>query len=72
MEDPFDSMEVLGSTMICPFEGCHKGFHSRWSLTRHVRTHTGEKVTINTEISVESNEYRIKNTKLISNSAFRV
>ena len=28
---------------ICPFEGCGRPFNSRWSMTRHLRTHTGEK-----------------------------
>ena len=27
----------------CSFPGCLKEFNSRWSLTRHTRTHTGEK-----------------------------
>jgi uncharacterized Zn-finger protein len=32
-----------GEVQICPFPGCGKEFTSRWSLTRHIRTHTGEK-----------------------------
>jgi len=27
----------------CSFPGCLKEFGSRWSLTRHIRTHTGER-----------------------------
>ena len=27
----------------CTFPGCSKEFSSRWSLTRHIRTHTGER-----------------------------
>ena len=27
----------------CKVEGCNKVFVSRWSLTRHIRTHTGER-----------------------------
>lgn len=34
-----DGSEVL----VCTFEGCKKEFFSKWSLTRHVRTHTGER-----------------------------
>lgn len=28
---------------VCTFENCGKSFDSRWSLTRHLRIHTGEK-----------------------------
>jgi uncharacterized Zn-finger protein len=28
---------------VCPFENCGKSFQKKWSLTRHVRIHTGEK-----------------------------
>lgn len=35
---------ILGDvSMKCTFDGCDKIFNSRWSLTRHVRTHTGER-----------------------------
>ena len=27
----------------CTYEGCTKGFHLRATLTRHMRSHTGEK-----------------------------
>ena len=37
-EDNFDH-----DVMTCPFDGCGKEFTSRWSLTRHIRTHTGER-----------------------------
>lgn len=35
-----------GESMICPHPGCGKIFYSRWSMARHVRIHTGEKVTL--------------------------
>ena len=42
--EKFDSGEGLdGGSMKCTFPGCSKVFLSRWSLTRHVRTHTGER-----------------------------
>ena len=34
-----DDEEVL----LCRIAGCNKEFGSRWSLTRHIRTHTGER-----------------------------
>lgn len=38
--------EFSGEFLICPHPGCNKHFQSRWSMTRHFRTHTGEKVVI--------------------------
>lgn len=38
-EDDGDS----GVISYCPFKGCGKEFTSKWSMTRHIRTHTGEK-----------------------------
>jgi len=35
--------EGLNEETLCTFEGCGKSFTSRWSLTRHIRTHTGER-----------------------------
>lgn len=32
-----------GEILHCTFPGCLKEFSSRWSLTRHIRTHTGER-----------------------------
>lgn len=29
--------------VLCAIAGCGKEFGSRWSLTRHIRTHTGER-----------------------------
>lgn len=35
-----------GEKFICPFPGCQREFQKRWSLTRHLRKHTGEKVPL--------------------------
>ncbi len=29
--------------LYCTYEGCDRAFSSRWSLKRHIRTHTGER-----------------------------
>jgi hypothetical protein len=36
-----DNNETLDK---CTHPGCNKTFKSNWSMARHVRTHTGEKV----------------------------
>ena len=35
--------ELEGGSIRCTVNGCSKVFASRWSLTRHVRSHTGER-----------------------------
>jgi len=37
------SVNVVVKAETCPYEGCGKVFTSKWSMTRHLRTHTGEK-----------------------------
>lgn len=37
------SGEEIVEILHCNFPGCFKEFSSRWSLTRHIRTHTGER-----------------------------
>jgi hypothetical protein len=41
--DENDEMHEEGDEDVlqCQFPGCFKEFSSRWSLTRHTRTHTG-------------------------------
>lgn len=43
--DPHQDLhaEVSDEILHCTFPGCFKEFSSRWSLTRHIRTHTGER-----------------------------
>ena len=36
-------MDGGSGEFYCSFHGCGKLFNSRWSMTRHLRTHTGEK-----------------------------
>lgn len=35
--------ESLNYNFTCPHEGCNRKFEKKWSLTRHMRTHNGEK-----------------------------
>eukprot|EP01038_Epipyxis_sp_PR26KG_P008604 gene8604-11628_t len=43
-EEPPSGEEEEGDEILhCTFPGCLKEFSSRWSLTRHTRTHTGER-----------------------------
>ena len=42
-EDQADEKNNFGEVMHCPYENCTKEFSSRWSMTRHIRTHTGER-----------------------------
>lgn len=42
-EDGADQGGNNGEILHCMFPGCMKEFTSRWSLTRHTRTHTGER-----------------------------
>jgi len=38
-----DEADEGDEILHCIFPGCLKEFSSRWSLTRHIRTHTGER-----------------------------
>lgn len=43
-EDSEEGENEEGDEILhCTFPGCLKEFSSRWSLTRHIRTHTGER-----------------------------
>lgn len=45
-ENDIDLMNPEGEgteIMTCPFDNCGREFTSRWSMTRHIRTHTGER-----------------------------
>ena len=35
--------ESLNYNFTCPHEGCNRKFEKKWSLTRHMRTHNGDK-----------------------------
>lgn len=38
-----DNESTNGEVLHCLYPGCLKEFSSKWSLTRHTRTHTGER-----------------------------
>ena len=43
---PVAASSSSGSTLkyhVCDFQNCKKMFLKRWSLERHIRTHTGER-----------------------------
>ena len=42
-EDTEEGGDSTNEIRFCPFNDCDKQFYSKWSLTRHVRTHTGER-----------------------------
>lgn len=42
-EEGGEGNEEGDEILHCTFPGCLKEFSSRWSLTRHTRTHTGER-----------------------------
>ncbi len=43
VEDEKNFPTGLNEELHCTFAGCDKVFASKWSLKRHIRTHTGEK-----------------------------
>jgi uncharacterized Zn-finger protein len=43
-----------GEKFVCPFPECQREFQKRWSLTRHMRKHTGEKVSSRSSLTINN------------------